>query len=100
MEALQKGLVNDPPETLVSQAAAVDGLIALIDLAERWGFDLRKGEAQNVMSEVLDKVFGSLELSWWGWGAYGEKRFSPNLIVLAEKLGFNADRLSKLKTST
>jgi hypothetical protein len=51
------------------------------------------------MSEVLDKVLGNLELSWWGWGANGEKRFPPNLILLAEKMGFNVDRFSKMKTT-
>jgi len=99
MDILQKKLVNDLPETLESQAETIDELITFIDLAERWGFELRKGEAQNLMSQMLDQVLGNLELSWWGWGGHGEKRFFPNLILLAEKLGFNVDRFSKMKTT-
>jgi hypothetical protein len=37
---------------------------------------------------------GDLEKCWWGDG--DEKPFHPSLIALAEKLGFNVERFSKI----
>lgn len=97
MGILQRGMVKDSPETMESRAERIEELITFIDRAGEWGFDLRKGEVQNIMNEMLDSYFGGLEMSWWGWGAGTERPFPANLIVLAEKLGFNVDRFAKMK---
>jgi len=94
---LQEGMVKDPPDAMELQEQRVEELVTLIDRAEQWGFELRKGEAQNIMNEMLDRYFGELEMSWWGWGPKIEKPFPSNLILLAERLDFNADRFSKIK---
>jgi len=46
------------------------------------------------MSQILDERVGSLEKGWWENGT--ARPFSPNLIILAEKLGFNVERFSKI----
>jgi hypothetical protein len=46
------------------------------------------------MGQILDECVGSLEKCWWENGT--AKPFSPNLITLAEKLGFNVERFSKI----
>jgi len=51
-------------------------------------------EAQNLMGQILDECVGSLEKYWWENGT--ARPFSPNLITLAEKLGFNVERFSKI----
>jgi len=40
------------------------------------------------------KCVGGLEKCWWENGT--PKQFSPNLITLAEKLGFNVERFLKI----
>ena len=77
----------------------VDELISLIDHTETWGFELRKGEAQNIMNEMLGACLGELERCWWGWGTAPEQPFHPKLILLGERLGFNMDRFSKMSPS-
>lgn len=39
------------------------------------------------MGEILEECVGDLEKCWWENGT--QKLFSPNLITLAEKLGFD-----------
>jgi hypothetical protein len=51
-------------------------------------------EAQNLMGEILGECVGDLEQCWWENGT--PKLFSPNLITLAEELGFNVERFSKI----
>jgi alpha-amylase/alpha-mannosidase (GH57 family) len=97
MRILRGAMANESSETVASQIQRIEELLTLIDRAEKWGFELRKGEAQNIMNELLDSTFGDLERGWWGWGSGIEKPIPPNLIVLAEKLGFNVDRFSKIK---
>ena len=97
MGMLQRGLSKDSPETTDSHAEKIEELIVLIDRAGKWGFKLRIGEAQNIMHEILESTFGELEMSWWGWGTGSEKAIPPNLILLADKLGFDIDRYSKIK---
>ena len=46
------------------------------------------------MGQILDECVESIEKCWWGAGE--GKPLHPNLITLAEKLGFNADRFSKI----
>jgi len=45
-------------------------------------------------NEILNECIGDLEKCWWENGT--PKPFSPNLITLAEKLGFNVERFSKI----
>jgi hypothetical protein len=46
------------------------------------------------MGQILEECVGGLEKCWWENGT--PKLFSPNLITLAEKLGFNVERFSKI----
>ncbi|RPJ08504.1 MAG: DUF3536 domain-containing protein [Deltaproteobacteria bacterium] len=87
---LQKRGVSD----LSRQPEIIREALALLQWCEKWGFELRKEEAQNRIDEILDDYLSSLEESWWGEGE--EKPFLPDLIRLAEKLGFNVDRFSKM----
>ncbi len=54
-------------------------------------------EAQNLMGQILNEGVESLEKCWWGEGE--QKLFHPSLITLAEKLGFNVERYSKITGS-
>jgi hypothetical protein len=65
-------------------------------MAGRWGLELSKEEAQNRMDGILDECIGGLEMYLWGNGAKIIP-FPPNLINLAEKLGFNVDRFLKIE---
>jgi len=90
MASLQKIDVSD----LTGREKQIEEVIHLLDQIERWGFDISKGEAQDVMDEMLKTYVGGLEESWWGEGR--ETPFPSNLIVLAERLDFNVERLSKM----
>jgi len=46
------------------------------------------------MSQILRECVGDLEKCWWENGT--PKLFSPNLITLADSLGFNVERFSKI----
>jgi len=96
MDLLWRGMSKASPETLESQKEKIEKLILLIDRADKWDFELRKEEAQNIMHEILEGSFGDLEMSWWGWGTGTERPIPPNLVALAEKLNFNIDRFSKI----
>jgi alpha-amylase/alpha-mannosidase (GH57 family) len=98
MDRLQKGMEQGSPETMEAQVEKVETIVTLIDRAKKWGFDLRKGEAQNIMHQMLERYFGELELSWWGWAPKMERPLPSNLILLAEKLDFNVERFSKIET--
>jgi hypothetical protein len=94
MEALQKMVIQNPavsPENVKGQEERAEKVIQLLDLAVRWGFELSKEKPQNSMSEMLAECLGGLEKCWWGEGA--ERLFPHRLIPLAEKLGFNVERL-------
>jgi hypothetical protein len=90
MEGLQKMMNMD----VSSQSERIQEILTLLDVAEKWGFGFSKEEAQNIMAEILGRYAEGLEESWWMNG--GEKPFSPNLINLAERLGFNIDRFPKM----
>jgi len=79
---------------LQEQAERIEEVITLLDRVEKWGFEISKDEAQDLMDEMLKEFVGGLEKSWWGNG--GEKPFPGNLILLAEKLDFNVERFSKM----
>ncbi len=68
--------------------------MTLLDLAKKWDLELPLEEAQNLMEEILEECVGGLEKCWWENGT--PKLFSPNLITLAEKMGFNVERFSKI----
>jgi hypothetical protein len=67
-------------------------ILLLVDLAEKSGFDLRKGkeEAQNGMYDILQEYGGNLEKAWWGGGVV--RTLPEEFELLAEKLGFKTDR--------
>ena len=75
---------NAEPEKVAEE------VMTLLDLAKKWDFEISLGEAQNLMSQVLEECVGSLEKCWWEDGT--PKLFSPNLITLAEKLGFHVEK--------
>ncbi|OGP73719.1 MAG: hypothetical protein A2W09_01530, partial [Deltaproteobacteria bacterium RBG_16_50_11] len=79
---------------LVEQEGRIEEIIILLDQAEKWGFELPREEVQDWMWEILVEYVWGLEKSWWGDAP--EKPFPPNLIVLAEKLGFNMDRFLRM----
>ena len=93
MNALQK---NKGPD-LSRQSELAGEVMTLLDLAKKWGFEIPLAEAQNLMSQVLEECVGGLEQCWWENGT--PKLFSPNLITLADKLGFNVERFSKITGS-
>ena len=62
-------MAKDPPETVEVLSERVNDLIQFIDRAEKWGFELRMGEAQNLMNEMLDTYFGELGDELVGVGA-------------------------------
>jgi hypothetical protein len=68
--------------------------MTFLDLTKKWDFEISLEEAQNLMSQILDECFGNLEKCWWENGT--PKLYSPNLITLAEKMGFNVERFSKI----
>jgi len=90
MKALQKSNGSD----LSRQSERIEEITTLLDSAKKWGFEISPGEAQNLMSQILEECVGGLEKCWWENGS--AKTFSPNLITLAEKLGFNVERFSKI----
>ncbi|MCJ7748056.1 MAG: hypothetical protein MUP27_09945 [Desulfobacterales bacterium] len=49
-------------------------------------------------NKILNERVGSLEKGWWENGA--TRPFPSNLITLAEKLGFNVDKFSKITGSS
>jgi hypothetical protein len=90
MGLLQKAEGSD----LTGQAERIEEIITLLDRVEKWGFEISKDEAQDLMDEMLKEFVGGLEKSWWGNDS--EKPFPPSLIILAEKLDFNVERFSKM----
>jgi len=90
MNALQKGKGSD----LSRQSEGVEEVMTFLDLMKKWGFELSLEEPQNLMSEILEECVGDLEKCWWGDGE--GKPFPPNFITLAEKLGFNVEKFSKI----
>ncbi len=94
MNALQKSKGSD----LSRQEKQIEEVMTLLDLVKKWDFAISLEEAQNLMGQILDECVGGLEKCWWENGT--PKLFSPNLITLAEKLGFNIERFSKITGSS
>ena len=90
MNALQK---NDGPD-LSRQSERAEEVLTLLDLAEKWDLEIPLEGARNLMGEILEECVGGLEQCWWENGT--PKLFSPNLITLAGKMGFNVERFSKI----
>jgi alpha-amylase/alpha-mannosidase (GH57 family) len=100
MEILQETMAryHSPlPEEDKLKTEKVEEIIKLLDLVEKWGFKLRKEEAQGLMDEMLKEYVWTLEKSWWGESV--ERPFPANLILLAEKLDFNVERFAKMVNS-
>ena len=76
------------------QSEQIEEVMTLLDSAKKWDFEISLEEAQNLMGQILEECVGGLEKCWWENGT--PKPFSPNLITLAEKLGFNVERFSKI----
>lgn len=94
MNGLQK--IEGPD--LHRQGEQIKEVMILLDLAKKWDFKISLEEAQNLMGQLLDESVGGLEKYWWGNGA--ARPFPQNLIILAEKLGFNVERFSKVVSPT
>jgi alpha-amylase/alpha-mannosidase (GH57 family) len=90
MSVLHKSKGSD----LSRQSDLTGEIVTLLDSAKKWGFEISLPEAQNLMGEILEECVGDLEKCWWENGT--PKLFSPNLIPLAEKLGFNVEKFSKI----
>jgi alpha-amylase/alpha-mannosidase (GH57 family) len=90
MNVLQEAKGSD----LQRQEELAEEILTLLNLANKWDVEMPLEEAQNSMGEILKKCVGDLEQCWWENGT--PKLFSPNLITLAEKLGFNVERFSKI----
>jgi len=90
MKALRKSKGSE----LSRQSEVAEEIMTLLGLAKKWGLEISLAEAQNSMGEILEECVGDLEKCWWENGT--PKLFSPNLITLAEKLGFNVERYSKI----
>jgi hypothetical protein len=90
MNALQKSTGSD----LSRQSELAEEVLTLLDLARKWDFEISLEEAQNLMGEILEECVGGLEQCWWENGT--PKLFSANLITLAERMGFNTERFSKI----
>jgi alpha-amylase/alpha-mannosidase (GH57 family) len=89
------GLLRAPEgSSIMGQAERIEEIITFLDRVGKWGFEISKDEAQDLMDEILEEYLGGLEKSWWGNGS--EKPFPSNLILLAEKLDFNIERFSKM----
>jgi alpha-amylase/alpha-mannosidase (GH57 family) len=102
MEVLQRTVVRNratPTENIMVQEERVKKVILLLDLATRWGFELLKEEPQNLMGEILAECIGNLEECWWGDGAQTKTIF-PQFVTLADMLGFNVEKLSKMLGSS
>jgi alpha-amylase/alpha-mannosidase (GH57 family) len=94
IKALQESKGSD----LSHQSEQIEEIMTLLDSAKKWNFEISLEEAQNLMGQILDECVGGLEKCWWENGT--PKLFSPNLITLAEKLGFNVERFSKMISPT
>ncbi|MGA2318315.1 MAG: DUF3536 domain-containing protein [Thermodesulfobacteriota bacterium] len=90
IKALQESKGSD----LSHQSEQIEEIMTLLDSANKWDFEISLEEAQNLMGQILDECVGGLEKCWWENGT--PKPFSSNLITLAEKLGFNVERFSKI----
>jgi len=90
MNSLQKSKGSD----LSRQSEWIEEIMTLLDLTKKWGLEISLDEAQNSMGEILEGCVEDLEKCWWENGT--PKLFSPSLITLAEKLGFNVERFSKI----
>ena len=88
------GLQQSKGPDLSRQSELAEEVLTLLDLARKWDLEISLEEAQTSMGEILEECVGGLEKCWWENGT--SKLFSPNLIILAEKLGFNVERFSKI----
>jgi alpha-amylase/alpha-mannosidase (GH57 family) len=83
-----KALQENKGSGFFHHSEQIEEVMTLLDLTKKWGFELSLEELQNLMKEIIDSCVGDHERFLW-WGEEAPKPFSPNLITLAEKLGFN-----------
>lgn len=76
------------------QTQLVQDILTFLDRMERWGFEISKEEAQNLMDEMLDQYMEELDKCWMG--EVVKMPFPSILFTLAERLGFNIDRFPKI----
>ena len=93
MERMNAFRKNDGSD-LSRQSERAGEVLTLLDLAEKWDLEIPLEGARNLMGEILEECVGGLEQCWWENGT--PKLFSPNLITLAGKMGFNVERFSKI----
>jgi hypothetical protein len=102
MEALQRTVIKNratPTDNIEVQEERVKEVIQVLDLTKRWGFELSREEPQYLMGEILAECIGNLEECWWGDGAQ-RNMLSSQFVALAEELGFNVEKLSKMLGSS
>ncbi len=93
-ERLEKSLAEkplSPQDRVEAQREMVEEILDLLDLSSRWSLELSKEEAQNRMAKMLNETLGKIELFLWGH-TVEQRAFPPNLVILAERLGFNVGR--------
>ena len=90
MNFLQESKGSD----LSRQSERIEEVMKFLDLVKKWDLEISMEEAQNLMGRILDECVEDLEKCWWAEGV--EKPFPHILITLAEKLGFNVERFSKM----
>jgi hypothetical protein len=88
------GLQERKSSDLSRQSEQIEEVMKLLDLAKHWDFEISLEEPQNLISHRLRECFEELEKCWWGDGV--SRPFPTNLITLAEKLGFNVEKYSKI----
>ncbi len=82
MGLLQKAEGSD----LTGQAERIEEIITLLDRVEKWGFEISKDEAQDLMDEILKEYVGGLRRV--GGEMAVKSLFPRNLILLGRKVGF------------
>ncbi len=98
MEALHRVAIRNQGargEDIEAQEKRVGEMIQLLDSAEKWGFRLSIEEPQDLIGEILSQRIENLEVGWWGGNTQGDP-LPPKIAILAEKLGFNVEKLSTI----
>ncbi len=80
--------------SLAEKERDIEELINLLDKIEKWGFLISREISQDFMYDILAHSLIGLEECLWREGKITP--FPPNLISLAEKLGFNIDKYYKI----
>jgi len=68
--------------------------VSTLVVSKTFGLRNLPGGGSELNKPDTGRMYEGLEKCWWGNGT--PKLLSPNLITLAEKLGFNVERFSKI----